>query len=95
MTFDLRNLLTDVFEPQKGEIVLVACDVPHGGIADTPLWKDRRNLAAEWREAFEELGRERGFETRPLLTYAATGSNGADLPAQGCQSGSRSRSIGH
>ncbi len=87
MTFNLRNLLTDVFDPQKGEIVLVACDVPHGAIADTPLWKDRRNLAAEWREAFEELGRARGFETRPLLTYAATGSHGADLPAQGTQSG--------
>ncbi len=87
MIFNLRNLLTDVFDPQKGEIVLVACDVPHGSIADTPQWKDRRDLAAEWRETFEELGRARGFETRPLLTYAATGSHGADLPAQGMQSG--------
>jgi leucyl aminopeptidase (aminopeptidase T) len=45
-------------------------------------------MASEWREAFEVLGRERGFETRALLTYAATGANGADLPAKAIQSGS-------
>lgn len=41
----------------------------------------------EWREAFESIGRERGFETRPLLMYAATGANGAGLPAKAIQSG--------
>lgn len=87
MKFDLSILLTDVFDPQNGEIVLVACDVPHGEIADTLLWGDRRDLAAEWRAAFAQLGRVRGFETRPLLTFAATGAHGADLPAKATQSG--------
>jgi leucyl aminopeptidase (aminopeptidase T) len=87
MTFNLNILLTDVFDPQAGEIVLVACDIPHGEIADTPQWRDRRDLAAEWCEAFAELGRVRGFETRPLLTFSATGAHGADLPAKAMQSG--------
>ncbi len=87
MAFNLRNLLINVFDPQEGEIVLVACDIPHGEIADTPEWRDRRDLAAEWRESFEKLARERGFETIPLLTYAATGSHGANLPVKAAQSG--------
>jgi leucyl aminopeptidase (aminopeptidase T) len=87
MPFNLRSLLITVFDPQGGETVLVACDIPHAGVADTPQWRDRRDMALEWREAFESLGRERGFETRPLLTYAATGANGADLPAKAIQSG--------
>jgi hypothetical protein len=87
MSFDLKNLLRNVFDPQKGETVLVACDVPHGAIADTAQWQDRRSLATEWRDAFAELGREHGFEIRPLLTYPATGAHGADLPAQAARAG--------
>jgi leucyl aminopeptidase (aminopeptidase T) len=87
MRFNLSILLTDVFDPQNGETILVASDVPHGAIGDTLLWRDRRDLAVEWREAFAELGRVRGFETRPLLSFAATGINGADLPARATQSG--------
>ena len=87
MAFDLKKLLTDVFRTEKGEIVLVACDLPRTPADDNDLWKDRRAMAAEWREAFAELGRAGGFETRPLLTFAATGANGADLPASGNQAG--------
>ena len=48
-------------------------------------------MAAEWREAFVGLGRGRGFEVRPLLTFAATGANGADLPVSGTMGGRRWR----
>jgi hypothetical protein len=85
MGFDLKNLLVNVFDPQNGEIVLVACDLPHGKIADNPEWRDRRILAHEWRKAFCELGRERGFEVLPLLTFLATGAHGADLPVRATQ----------
>jgi hypothetical protein len=81
MAFDLRKLLVDVFDPQGGEVVLVGCDVPTPGVPDTPRWQERRAMAAEWRAAFAALGSERGFITLPLLTYAATGANNADLPA--------------
>ena len=86
MAFNLQELLVNVFDPQAGEIVLVACDIPHGGIMDTAQWKDRRDLAREWHEAFESLGKRLSFETRPLLTYAAAGASGADLPAKAKQS---------
>lgn len=82
MPFDLKKLLTDVFRTEPGETVVVACDLPHGAIADTPLWRDRRAMAAEWRQAFAELGKAGGFATQPLLTFAATGASGADLPAR-------------
>ena len=87
MAFDLKKLLTGVFCTERGEVVLVACDLPHDAIADNALWKDRRAMAAEWREAFAELGRSGGFEVLPLLTFAATGANGADLPVSGTLGG--------
>jgi len=87
MAFALKKLLAEVFCTEQGEVVLVACDLPHDCIADNAKWKDRRAMAAEWREAFAELGRSGGFEVRPLLTFAATGANGADLPANGTLGG--------
>jgi len=80
MPFDLEKLLVDVFQPQAGEVVVVACDEPHDAIADNPAWAERRRMAAEWREAFARLGQRMGFQTRPLMTFAATGASGADLP---------------
>jgi len=82
MVFVLEKLLTDVFDPQPGELVLVACDLPAGSAADSAAWRERRAMAAEWHAAFEKLGRRMGFEVLPLVTYAATGSNGAELPSR-------------
>lgn len=83
MGFDLFKLLADVFEPEAGEVVVVACDEPAQAAADTPAWQERRAMAEEWRRAFEALGRGRNFTTLPLLTYRATGANNADLPPTG------------
>ena len=47
MAFELKRLLTDVFHPEPGEVVLVACDLPHGDLADDEAWRDRRAMAAE------------------------------------------------
>jgi leucyl aminopeptidase (aminopeptidase T) len=83
MAFDLAKLLTDVFRTERGEVVVVGCDLPWGNLSDDAAWEDRRAMAREWRDAFAALGRIHGFETRPLLTFAATGTHGADLPARG------------
>jgi len=83
MAFDLIKLLTDVFAPEAGEVVVVACDEPTEAAPDTPAWQERRAMAEEWRRAFEALGRGRGFTTHPLLTYPATGANNAELPSIG------------
>lgn len=83
MALDLEKLLEDVFAPEPGEVVIVACDTPRTPDEDTPSWADRRSWAEEWRQAFLRLGQKVGFATRPLLTYPATGANGAPLPAEG------------
>jgi len=83
MPFDLTKLLTDVFDPQRGEVVTVACDVPRSDAEDSPAWRERRAMADEWQRAFAALGRGRGFEVNPLLTFPATGANGAELPPWG------------
>jgi hypothetical protein len=83
MPFDLKKLLANVFDPQAGEVIVTACDVPSEEGQDTAAWRERRAMALEWRDAFEGLGKSRGFETRPLFTYRATGSHGAELPAEG------------
>jgi hypothetical protein len=87
MSFDLKRLLTGVFEVQPGEAVVVACDVPHHELADHAAWKERREMAEEWRAAFEALGRIGEFATLPLLEYPATGANGANLPGMGMLGG--------
>ena len=81
MVFDLQKLLTDVFNPEKGEVVTVACDVPRPGVEDTAAWVERRAMAVEWKQAFARLGARRGFATTELLTFPATGVNGAELPS--------------
>jgi len=52
MAFDLLKLLTDVFDPQAGEVVAVACDLPAALGDDTAAWQERRAMAAEWQRGF-------------------------------------------
>jgi hypothetical protein len=91
MAFDLKKLLTDVFRPERGEVVTVACDVPHGPGEDTPAWLERREMAAEWRDTFALLGAEVGLVANPLLTFPATGAHGAELPEMGALDGHPAR----
>ncbi len=82
-SFDLEKLIVDVFDPQPGEAVLVMVDLPHGNLHDYEDWAARREMAEEWRQAFERLGSELGFTVHPLLTYPATGAPSAPLPYAG------------
>lgn len=75
----LHTLLRDVFDPLPGERVLVMVDRPGTPEQDHADWQERRHMAAEWRQAFCDLG----LEAAPLLSYLATGSNNADLPETG------------
>jgi len=85
--FDLDKLLIDVFDPQAGELVAVVVDQPTTKVADNDAWRARREMAEEWRQALIELGAERGFEVRPLVSFPATGANNADLPSGGTMDG--------
>ena len=77
---DVKKLLKDVFDPQPGEVVTFAVDLPRDGVADHEGWKARRAMAERWRNAMLELAADRDFTVQPVLTYRATGANNADLP---------------
>ena len=81
--FILKKYLRDVFEPQPGEQVLIMIDVPHGDIADNKDWKDRREMAARWRQGFLDIG----FAVAPLLEIEATGAHNLELPEKAMQVG--------
>jgi leucyl aminopeptidase (aminopeptidase T) len=84
---DLQKLFADIFDPQPGETALVLIDTPHGAIADTPAWQERRAMARRWHAALSELGGRRGFEVLAPASFPASGSHNAQLPEQGSQDG--------
>jgi hypothetical protein len=81
--FDLCRLLRDVFDPTPNDVVLVMTDLPREGVPDDPDWQERRRMAAEWREGFISVG----AKAQPLLQYAASAGNNAELPSLGEQAG--------
>jgi len=83
MPFDLEKLFLDVFAPQRGEVVTVMYDLPHGDIQDTEEWRARREMAESWRKTFAALSEKFGIAVNPTVTYSATGSHNSDLPEYG------------
>lgn len=80
-SFDVKKLLTDVFQPDENEVVTFMTDLPHGEIKDNRDWKRRREeMVPKWYNGFLELSKEIGFKINPVVTYYATGSSGAALP---------------
>ena len=69
---DLQSYLSEIFEPQPGETALVLTDVPTSRARDTPVWRERRTLAARWRDALNRLGLARGFSVLPLAQVPAS-----------------------
>jgi hypothetical protein len=80
---DVKKLLIDVFDPQPGEVVTFAVDLPRDDVPDHDGWSARRSMAERWRGAMVELASERDFNVRPILSFEASGANNADLPAKG------------
>ncbi|MFA4974344.1 MAG: hypothetical protein WC683_17195 [bacterium] len=80
MAFNLEKFFDSIFKPAKGEIVTVMYDLPHGSIPDRKEWKERRQMAEDWRDKIEHLANRWGVTVNPAVTYQATGGNNADLP---------------
>ena len=80
MAFNLHKLYTDVFHLEADERVLVFTDEPHGRLHDSPLWAERRTMAAQWHAAFVSLSSNIGFSVLPLVTFPAVPGHNADLP---------------
>ncbi|MBU4484367.1 hypothetical protein KKA47_02985 [bacterium] len=81
--FDLKKLLIDVFEPQKNDSVTILFDIPHSNIADNENWKNRRKMAIEWWQGFNQLKDEIHFKLNPPIHYDATEIENGDLPEFG------------
>ena len=81
--FNLEKLFIDVFNPQKGETVLLMSDIPHNGIKSNNDWVQRLKMVEEWQECFKKLGKRIGFKVYSLLFYPATGVPSASLPKYG------------
>ena len=47
--FDVKKLLIDVFDPQPGEVVTFAVDLPRDDVPDHEGWSARRAMADRWR----------------------------------------------
>ncbi|MCP5046314.1 MAG: aminopeptidase [bacterium] len=91
--FDLKKFFQTIFKPQKGDTVVVMCDVPHAGsIPDHDAWKERRQMASDWRQKLSGFSSEMGFKVTPLVTYLATKGQNQDLP-ETCRMGDRELSL--
>ena len=74
-----KKLFQDVFAPKKGEKILFLVDTAHDNIKDNQNWKDRRLMAQEWYEVFQEMGQKKHFSVE-MLEYKATGMHNAPIP---------------
>jgi hypothetical protein len=91
MVFNLERLFVDVFAPQSGDVVTIMVDVPHGEIADSEEWQDRRRMADEWRQQIEGFSTSYGIHVNPIIVYEATGAHNRDMPEYGECAGERVR----
>jgi hypothetical protein len=80
-SFDLEKFLIDVFDPVAGERAAVVVDAPTAAVRDGAQWRERREMAREWRDGLARLGARIGFETLPVISFPANGTSGADFPA--------------
>ena len=55
-------MFNDVFAPKSGEKVLFLVDIPHNDIKDNKNWKERRKMAKEWYDTFNEIGKKKIFQ---------------------------------
>ena len=80
MAFELKKFFQAIFKPAKGETVTVMIDVPAPGMADSPKWKELRQMAQEWHQRLRQMAPDLRITVNPLVRYDATGSHNADLP---------------
>ena len=50
------KMFRDVFAPKSGYKVLFLIDTPHDDLKDNNKWTDRRKMAREWYDTFQEIG---------------------------------------
>ncbi|MSR86008.1 hypothetical protein EXS74_01275 [Candidatus Woesearchaeota archaeon] len=82
---NLNKLLVDVFNPKKGENIILLNDFPSKEKHIDLEYIQRREMAIEWHKAFEELAKTLQCTVEPIIFYEPTNGDGAPLPVQGLQ----------
>jgi leucyl aminopeptidase (aminopeptidase T) len=78
---ELTALIERVFQPGPGDhAVAVLIDLPDAQVADSPRWRERRAMAADWAARLAALEPQTGRSTH-LVLYRNVRMNNADLPA--------------
>ncbi|MDY0297023.1 MAG: hypothetical protein RB296_06880 [Acidobacteriota bacterium] len=79
---ELIALLASVFSPVESDRELgILVDIPREPRTDSIRWKERRGIAAAWRDTIRLHVAQLGLERIHLFAYPDVGSNNADLPA--------------
>jgi hypothetical protein len=80
---EIRALIQKVFAPQTDDRRLVILlDVPNQQVGDHDKWRDRRQLAVEWKAMLDEIKTGIDIAEIELFYYENVGSNNAELPSQ-------------
>ncbi len=82
---NLQKLLGDVFNPQKGENIIILNDFPSIEKKVDLDFIQRRDMAHVWYKAFEELAKKVKCTVEPIIYIEPTGGDGAPLPEQAQQ----------
>ncbi len=82
---NLKKLLMDVFNPKKGENVIILNDFPSKENNIELEYIERRDMAKEWHTVLESLAKEKHFSVQPIIYYEPTGGDGTPLPESAIQ----------
>lgn len=82
---DLKKLIIDIFEPKKGENILILNDVPSSKKQIDLDYINRKEFTKSWYQAFLELSKKYSFTVEPIIYYEPTESHGAPLPEEAKQ----------
>jgi hypothetical protein len=80
-TDELVRLIKRVFRPQPDDKRLaLLVDLPDDRLPDSPAWRARRQMVADWYERLSTAGGALGLDGVSLVLYRNARSNNADLP---------------
>ena len=72
------KMFNDVFAPKPDEKILILYDVPHNDILDNIHWKNRRKMAEEWYNIFQDMSEKIGFSVK-ISDFTATGKQNTPI----------------
>ena len=90
--FNLENLVAEVFGPRPGDVFAILADRPGTASEDNPAWRERRDMAADWRNQIAAMGVRHGFKALPLVSFPAVVDANAGFPAYASVAGRKNLS---